>query len=403
MLYLTIIIISLLLSFYFSGTETAFISVNKVKVEVWHRRKLRSAKLLLKYLKQPERFLYSTLVGNNIANVAFASFATVFFNEHISPEVTWILVMIFSLFMGEIIPKSLFRSLADWVIRKAVYPLHFFYYLLYPLIFLLSKIAELILMLFGQRAGELKKFFSKSDVEILLKESQNIIQPERREEGEFVGKIMNLKKMLASEAMVPRTDIVAIADTTTPAKLRTIFQKVENTRLPVYHEDLDDIVGIIFLKDLFLKPASLKQMMHPALFVPETKRALDLLKEFQENNTSLAIVVDEYGGTAGLVTAEDLIEELFGEIEDEFDLQHHLIKRIDRFTFKVNARIEIEKLNQELHLDLPEGDYETLAGFLLLNLGHIPKKEEIFEFNNIKIVVTSATRLKIHWVKIVLN
>lgn len=403
MLYLTIIIISLLLSFYFSGTETAFVSVNKVKVEVWHRRELRSAKLLLRYLKHPERFLYSTLVGNNIANVAFASFATVFFNEYISREITWVIVLVASLLMGEIIPKSLFRSLADWVIRKVVYPLHFFYYFLYPLIFLLSRIAELVLMLFGQKSGELKNFFSKKDVEILLKESQNIIQPEKREEGEFVGKIMGLKKMLASEAMVPRTDMVAIADTTTLTQLKKTLQKVENTRLPVYNEDLDYIVGIIFLKDLFLKPKSLKEMIRPVLFVPETKRALDLLKEFQENNTTVAIVVDEYGGTAGLVTAEDLIEELFGEIEDEFDLQHHLIKKVDKVTFRVNARIEIEKLNQELHLDLPEGNYETLAGFLLSNLGHIPKRDEVFEFNNIRIIVTSATRRKIHWVRIVLT
>ena len=403
MLYLIVIVVSLLLTFYFSGTETAFISVNKVRVEVWHRQKSKAAKLLLRYIKNPERFLYGTLIGNNISNIAFASFATVFFNEYLDPKVTWILILIVSLLVGEIIPKTLFRSLADWVIRKVVYPLEFFYHLFYPIIFLISKIADFILKLFGQKSGELKRFFSQKDIEILLNESRNIIQPEKREEGIFVGKILNLKKLQVGEAMVPRTDIEAIPDTTTLQQLKKIFKKVEKNRLPVFHKNLDDILGIIFLKDLFLNPKGFEEILHPVMFVPKTKRALELLKEFRENNTTIAIVVDEYGGTSGLVTAEDLIEELFGEIEDEFDSQQDLIRQIDKNTFKVNARIEIQRLNQDLNVDFPEGNYETLAGFLLSNLGHIPKREEVFEHNEVKIIITNATRRKIRWVRIVLN
>lgn len=403
MLYLIVIIISLFLTFYFSGTETAFISVNKVRVEVWNRQKSKAAKLLLRYIKNPERFLYGTLIGNNISNIAFASFATVFFNKYLDPEVTWFLILIFTLLIGEIIPKTLFRSLADWVIKKVVYPLEFFYYLFFPIIFLISKIADLILKLLGQRSGELKRFFSQKDIEILLNESLNIIQPEKREEGIFVGKILNLKKLQVSEAMVPRTDIEAIPDTTTLEQLKKVFKKIEKNRLPVFHKNLDQITGIIFLKDLFLAPKTFEEILHPVMFVPKTKRALELLKEFRENNTTVAIVVDEYGGTSGLVTAEDLIEELFGEIEDEFDSQQDWIRKVDKSTFKVNARIEIEKLNQDLNLDFPEGNYETLAGFLLANLGHIPKREEVFEYNEVKIIITNATRRKIRWVKIILN
>lgn len=403
MLYLIIIIISLFLTFYFSGTETAFISVNKVRVEVWHRQKSKAAKLLLRYIKNPEKFLYGTLVGNNISNVAFASFATVFFHDYIDPQITWFLILIVTLLVGEIIPKSLFRSMADWVIRKVVYPLEFFYYLFYPIIFLISKVADFILKLIGQRSGELKNFFTKRDIEILLNESRNIIQPEKREEGIFVGKILSLKKLQVGEAMVPRTDIEAIPDTTTLSQLKKVFKKVEKNRLPVFHENLDHISGIIFLKDLFLNPKSFEEILHPVMFVPKTKRALELLKEFKENNTTIAIVVDEYGGTSGLVTAEDLIEELFGEIEDEFDSQQDWIRKVDKNTYKINARIEIEKLNQDLNLDFPEGNYETLAGFLLSNLGHIPKREEVFEYNEVKIIITNATRRKIRWVKLILN
>lgn len=181
-----------------------------------------------------------------------------------------------------------------------------------------------------------------------------------------------------------------------------IFQKTGLTKIPVYRKNLDDIIGVVFLKDLFLKPESVKSIIREVMFVPETKRSLSLLRNFKQKNTSIAIVIDEYGGTAGLVTTEDLIEELVGEIIDEYDEAEIHIRKIDENIFSVNARIEPEVLKEEIGVEIPEGEYDTLAGFILNHLGHIPKREESFEYNGIKFVITRATRRKVDWVRIIL-
>jgi len=401
-LYLTIIIVSLILSFYFSGTETAFVSVNRVRVELWRRNRMRVAEIILGFLKKPEKLLYTTLVGNNIFNVAFASYATVYFNNYFDPGITWLLILFLTLFIGEIIPKTIFRSLADWVVRWIAYPLNFFYYLFFPFIWLVSKISESILRSVGLSKSELKSFFSKKDIEILIQESQGMMSTKDMQEKEILGRVLHLREMRVRDAMVPRTDIVAVPEDISIRELIKIFQKSGHTKLPVYQDNLDNIIGVVFMKDLFFQPRSVQEIIRPILMVPETKRASELLKEFRENNVTIAIVIDEYGGTAGLVTNEDLMEELFGEIEDEYDFQEVLYRQIAPKTYSVSARIEIERLNEALGLDLPEGDYETLGGFLLCHMGHIPRREEVFEYRGIRFVITKATRRKIEWVKIIL-
>jgi len=401
-LYLTIIIVSLILSFYFSGTETAFVSVNRVRVELWRRNRMRVAEIILGFLKKPEKLLYTTLVGNNIFNVAFASYATVYFNNYFDPGITWLLILFLTLFIGEIIPKTIFRSLADWVVRWIAYPLNLFYYLFFPLIWLVSRISESILRTIGLSKSELKSFFSKKDIEILIQESQGMMSTKDMQEKEILGRVLHLREMRVRDAMVPRTDIVAVPEDISIRELIKIFQKSGHTKLPVYQDNLDNIIGVVFMKDLFFQPGSVQEIIRPILMVPETKRASELLKEFRENNVTIAIVIDEYGGTAGLVTNEDLMEELFGEIEDEYDFQEVLYRQIAPKTYSVSARIEIERLNEALGLDLPEGDYETLGGFLLCHMGHIPRREEVFEYRGIRFVITKATRRKIEWVKIIL-
>ncbi len=401
--YIPIILTTLFLSFYFAGTETAFISVNKVRVELWRRRNLKVAEIIHRFLKIPERFLYTTLVGNNISNVAFATFATIYFNQYLDTGTTWLIITITTVLIGEIIPKALFRNLADWIIRYIAYPLEGFYYLFYPFIWITSMVAQSILRLFGHSPEELHQFYSARDIEILLKESQESIKQRKRAEGEYLEKFLELRDLRVRDAMVPRAEIVGVPYNISISELAKVFMEHGFTRLPVYKENLDNIIGIVYVKDLFKKPRSLKSILHSPLFVPETKRALALLKEFRLKNITMAIVVDEYGGTAGLVTLEDLLEELFGEIEDEFDAQTVLIRKIKDGIYHVNARIEIDQLNENLGIHLPKGDYETLAGFILSHLGHIPRREESFEYNNIRFVVTKTTRRKIEWVRIELS
>jgi CBS domain containing-hemolysin-like protein len=398
---IVIIIVSLLLTFYFSGTETAFISVNRVRIELWRRQKSKAAEIIANFLRAPESFIYTTLVGNNLANVAFASFATIYFHRFIDEKLTWLLITGITILWGEIIPKTLFRSLADWIIRKVAHLLRLFYYIFQPIIWVVSYLSGLLLRLLHHSDEEIKDFFSKRDLEVLIKESQNYVNTDARE-NLILTRVLGLKRLHVRDAMIPRTEIVAIEEKSSIAELIEVLQKSGFTKIPVYRESLDNIIGVVFLKDLFLNPESVEIMVREVMFVPETKKSMQLLREFRRQNASMAIIFDEYGGTSGLVTTEDLIEEMIGEIIDEFDAIATHIRKLDTKTYSINARIEPEELNQELGVEIPEGDYDTLAGFILERLGHIPKREESFEYNGITFIITRATRRKVDWVRVVL-
>ncbi|HFE63964.1 MAG TPA: HlyC/CorC family transporter [Caldithrix sp.] len=400
MFELIVIIICMALTFYFAGTETAFISVNRVRIELWRRQKSRSAEIAADFLRKPERFIYTTLVGNNIANVALASYATVYFDQYLGKSVTWLLVTVITVLFGEIIPKTLFRSLADWIIRKVAPLLKLFYYLLLPMIWVVSKISEFVLKMFHQTGEEIQEFFSKKDLEILFRESENRVNIDRQE-SEILGRVLHLRTLWVRDAMIPRTEIVAINEKSSLEELIRKFRKTGFTKIPVYRKNLDDIIGVVILKDLFTQPQNLQEIIREVMFVPDTKRSSDLLQEFRRKNTSIAIVINEYGGTAGLVTTEDIIEELVGEIEDEYDETTVLIRKVSDTVYSVNARIELEMLEEQLGISLPEGEYETLAGFLLKHFGHIPHKDEVLEFRKYRFVVTRASRRKIQWVRII--
>ena len=397
----TIILLALILSFYFSGTETAFISVNRVRIELWRRKKSKTAELIVRFLRQPENIIYTTLIGNNLANITLATYATIYFHRYLDEKIAWLIITATTVLFGEIIPKTLFRSLADWVIRKVAPPLYFFYFLFQPIIWIIRWISGLILNLFHHSSSELTEFFSKKDVEVLIKESQNYVSLEQVE-NIFLTRLLDLKQLHVRDAMIPRTQIEAIEENASIEELVALFRKSGFTKIPVYRKSLDDIIGVVLLKDLFKKPASIKEMVREVMFVPEAKRSLSLLRRFKKENASLAIVIDEYGGTAGLVTSEDLIEELVGEIIDEYDAAEIHIRKLKDNIYSVNALVTPERLKEEIGIDIPEGEYETLAGFILNQLGHIPKREESFEYNGIKFIVTRATRRKVDWLRIIL-
>ncbi len=390
-----------MLTFYFSGTETAFISVNRVRIEIWRRRRRMSAEIIANFLRKPEKFIYTTLVGNNLANVTFASFTTIYFHRFLDEKITWLLITIITILWGEIIPKTLFRSLADWIIRRIAHLLQFFYYIFQPIILIVSYISGMILRIFKHSEKEISDFFSKRDIEVLIKQSQNYLNLDE-EENVILTRLLDLKTLHVRDAMIPRTEIIAIEEKASLEDLIHIFQKSGFTKIPVYRENLDNIIGVVFLKEIFLEPESVEKMVQDVMFVPETKKSLQLMREFLQENASMAIVFDEYGGTAGLVTTEDLLEEIVGEIIDEFDATQILIRKIKDNVYSVNARIEPEQLKEELGIEIPEGDYDTLAGFILEHLGHIPKREESFDYNGIKFVITRATRKKVDWVRLFL-
>jgi putative hemolysin len=241
---------------------------------------------------------------------------------------------------------------------------------------------------------DLQKYFRES-------EKHGVIESDERE---IISRIFDLTDTRVKETMIPRTDIIAISNEASIPELIAKFNESGVSRLPIYDSDIDNIVAVVYAKDLFLNPKELKDILEEIWYVPETKSAFELLQEFRQKKISIAVVLDEYGGTAGLVTLEDLIEELFGEIYDEFDIDHESMYLFEnKKTIKVIAQAEVDELNQKFDLNIPEGNYTTLGGFIIEQLGHIPRANESIEAERFKIIIEKASRKRVILVKIILK
>lgn len=398
---LLLIIISLLLSFFFSGTETIFLSSSRIKIEILFRKGVKGAKLVKQFVAKPESFIITTLLGNNIVNVAFSSIFTVYLQHQFPDYVIIFLSSFIVLVFGEIIPKAVGWELANHLVIKAAFPLKFFEMLLAPLVQILTRVSSMILNVFRIEETQVVPLFTKNEIEALIQESEKagIV---KKKEREIISRVFDLRETQVKETMVPRTDIIAIKKNTSMRTVFKIFQQSGFSRLPVYDKNIDDIIGVVYAKELLGKARRLEDITREIQLVPATKNAFTLLQEFRGAQTSIAIVLDEYGGTAGLVTFEDLVEELFGEIYDEFDLDHEqLFKKLNKFTFLVKGRAEIDELNRKFNLRIPEGNYTTLGGFIIDRIGKIPKIDDEIELNTCKMVITSATHKTVEEVKII--
>ncbi len=397
---LIIAIIGLIFSFFFAGSETAFISTNPLRIEIWTRKKLRSAIRAQKYFKNPDIFLSTTLVGNNLANVLATTYATIFLITYWDETLSWIVITLTILLFGEIIPKVLFRTYAHSLILKIVYIMRFFHFLLNPLIILVTRISSSVIRLFRLGSKSEKTMFDKDDIVAMLREARlsGVV-----DEGEqkIISRVLNLPDTLVREAMVPRTSIHAISEKSKISDIRNLMIETGKTKIPVYKSTIDNITGIIFMYDLFADNPRIKEIIKPVTYVPENKKCNELLHEFKELNTSIAIVIDEYGGTAGLVTIEDLVEELLGEIEESTENSEQPIIRINKTTWKIRASESIETINEQIGVNIPEGEYETLAGFILVELGRIPETGEKIALNDSLIMITRAGRNIIEEVRLV--
>lgn len=403
LLYPAIIVISLILSFFFSGTETAFVALNKVRLEIWRRRRKQLANLILPFIRDPERFLYTTLIGNNIFNIAFASFATAYFNLYLEPGFTWLLIVCITLLAGEILPKTIFVSVADWVVGYLIYPLRFFYRLFTPLIWLVSRISELLLRWFGIARGQIVHVFSSSDIEHLLHLGKESVLRRDPIHGQFLDGVLNLKNLWVRDAMVPRSRMIMIPIEIERDDLVDIICQSGHSRLPVYSEDPENIIGYVASKDLFWEEKPLQELIRPVMLVPETKRAMELIGEFRESDASLAIVVDEYGAITGLVTTYDLVEHLYGGIEDPRNPKSKMMVQLKDNVWRVNAQVNIDDLRETIGEVLPEGPYSTVSGFMLDRLNHIPRRGESVLYGRAKLTVTSATRRRVEYVRLELR
>jgi len=416
----TIVIISLIFSAFFSGMEIAFVSSNKLKIELDKNKGLFSARILSVFFKEPSKLLGALLLGNNISLVIYgiamadilepviiSSFAPAQPSESIILILQTIISTLFILIAGEFIPKALFRINPNMLLRLLAFPLKLYYWVFYPFIHFIVWISEFILNhIFRLKLADQNYSFSPTDLDHYLKE----FAIEKKEESDVKQEIQMLQNAIdfrnvkLRECMVPRTEITAIALSETVEDLRKCFIDSGHSKVLVYDETVDNIIGFVHSSDLFKNPQSIHSVTHTIPIIPETMLANNVLSMFIREHKSIALVVDEFGGTSGIVTMEDIIEEIFGEIEDEFDVEELTEKKINENEYVLSGRLEIDYLNEKYKLHLPESDeYETLGGFIINIHESIPSVNETIIKDRYRFLITEASDTRIETVRLTID
>lgn len=408
------IIITLILIGFFSGVEIAFVSTNKLNIELKRKQGSYAGKVLSKFMENPATFIGTSLVGINICLVVYGLLMTkltdVMFNavglphnEYLRLFLDTIIATILVLFLGEFIPKAIFRSKPETTLSLLTLPIQFFYYLLYPIAQLFVRISEFILRyLFGVRINEEKTIFSRVDLEHFVKQMRtgHDIDNEDDSNSELFENALSLSKVKIRECLIPRNEIEAVSINTSVEEVKNIFIETKRSKLIVYEDNIDNVVGYLHSIDALKKPKDIKSVMHSIPMVPETMITVDLLNQFTKERKSIAWVVDEFGGTAGIVTMEDILEEIFGEIHDEYDEEEYIEKQLSSNEYIFSGRLEIDYLNEKYHFDLPVEDAETLSGFIIENHESIPKQKERIIVGNYEFVMLHVSDTRIETVKV---
>lgn len=390
------------LSAFFSSAETAFIIANKIKIEIRARKNYITALNAKYFVDNPEYFFTTILISNSVVNIAFASLSSVFLaNLFGFSEFQILLVTTFMLlFIGEVIPKYVGTEVADGLILISALPIRLINFILYPITKSVSSISNTLTKSSLKNDEEILNVVHKEDIQNLLEESSEAGKMDE-EQTEIISKVIDIREQRVYEAMTPRTEIVGVDLNSSFHEVLDVFIQSGYSKIIVFDENLDNIKGWLFTKDIFKNPENIHSIIRDVLFVPETKKSLDMLNEFLEKQFSIAVVVDEFGGTAGLITIEDLIEELFGEIRDEYDdAEEKMIRKLQDGSFILSGKSEIDILNDEYELQIPEGDYETIAGYIMCKIGRIPLKGESFTVDTLQIHILKSDKTKIDSIKL---
>ena len=401
---LILLIIFVLLSAFFSASEMAYIVANNLKIEIRARKKNPAAVSAHYFKTHPQTFFSTILLGNNIVSIALASLSTIFLSIIFGWSELTILVVSSGvlLIFGELFPKYLARENADRVYLLASLPLRFVYIIFYPFVKAASLFSDKLTGTMSREADAVGKLFERENIKGLVKESEKAGIVDKKE-SDIIEKVIELGEQRVYEAMTPRTDIVAVEITQSISEVLSIFIESGYSKLPVYEDNQDNIKGILLSKDMFKKPDSIQSIMRNVSFIPETKKSLDVLNEFLGGKITIAIVVDEFGGTAGIVTMEDILEELFGEIIDEFDVDEHIFRKIAPNTYIISGKYEIDQINENSDLKIEEGDYETIGGYIISKLGRIPALGETVVIGRFTILIARATAQRIDVIKLIEN
>lgn len=405
-----VISIAFLLVAFFSGIEIAFVSANKLRVELLKEKGSTRAKIIADFNQNPSRFISTMLIGLNISLVLFGSVtANYFVKENFSflPENEVSLLLVQTLFttivilvFAELVPKILFRVNSDQTLLFFAYPVQAIYTFLKPLSALFHWLSRwLIKQAIGAELVESKQSFTKQDLEYLVKETAVIEHGSTDEadhlNSEIFEKALYLKDIKVRNCMVPRTEVQAIDISEGETVLNKKFVETKLSRIIIYDDVIDKVLGYVHHFDLLKQGQTLRQLIRPLLVIPETMTARDLLLQFIRDKKNIAWVVDEYGGTAGIITLEDLMEEIFGEIDDEHDDETQTEKKISETEYHFSGRLEIDYLNREYELDIPEGEYTTLSGYIISGLEDIPDAGASVDLDHFHIRILRATDKRI--------
>ena len=412
---LTIVIITLLLSAFFSGIEIAFVSSNRLKLELDKSSSSFVSKTISIFTKDESNFIATMLVGNNIALVIFSITMSELLKPHLINFITsdslllltqTIISTIIILISAEFIPKAVFRINPNYMLKIFSFPLLFFYFLLYPVVFIMIHLSEFVLRyIFRLKVEEVKQVFSKVDLDDYLESlTENHSISPLNSEVEMLQNALELSKTKVRECMVPRTDMIAINVSSSINELRDLFIKSKFTKIPIFKGNIDNIIGYVHSSDLFKMPLTIKSIMLPIPIVTESLLANEMLNTFIKKSKSIALVVDEFGGTSGLVTIEDVTEEIVGEIEDEHDIDDIIDEKISNTEFLFSARMEVDNINNKYNLDLPESEeYETIAGLFLYLHENIPEKGQKTIYENKELIVDEVDEKSIKIIRILLK
>lgn len=415
---LIIIIITLVASAFFSGMEIAFITSDKLRLELDKNANFLNNKFITTYTRYPGNYIATMLVGNNIALVVYGlafikllepTFSAFISNSTLLLTVQTISSTIIILFIAEFIPKTLFRIYPNLALNVFAIPVGFFYIIFYPLskfTILISKV--LLRHIFGTKiiGKQEEKIFSKIDLNNFVNEQERIGRTKDYEEDSEIKLFRNaldFSNVKLRDCMVPRPEIEALEESSTIQELKQRFIETGYSKILIYKDSIDNIIGYVHSSDLFNHPKHISSCLHKITYLPETMEANKLLSKFLREHKSIAIVVDEFGGTAGMVTSEDILEEIFGEIEDEHDTINIIDKKINENTYIFSGRMEIDSINEKYHIDLQKDvNYETIAGFILHYHSSIPKLNIVINIDRfeIKIIRVSKTRIELVELKV---
>jgi len=407
---IVLLVILLIASGFFSASETALMSLSRIKIRHMEEDGIRGAKLVGSLIENSNRLLTSILIGNNIVNIAATSistslFITIWGSQGVAAATALMTVLV--LVFGEITPKTISASTPEKVALMVAKPIKFFMIILKPVVAIFNVITKIIFKLLGVDDHGVRPFITEEELKTMVNVSheEGLLEMEERE---IINNVFEFGDMQAKEAMVQRLDIVAIDAEDSYEEIIELFKTEKLSRMPVYEETIDDIIGILNIKDvIFLKDEEIdnfdiKQYIRDPFFTYEFKKITQLLEEMKKDKSQMAIVVDEYGGTAGLITIEDLVEVIVGDIEDEFDEDEDEIEVISSNEFLVEGSTKISDVNEVLNINLESEEFDSIGGYIIGYIKHIPEENEVIEVDRVKFNIESVDKNRIKKIRIML-